>query len=204
MTSPKASKVPHRGSLRSRQRERTRGELISAALSAFDDLGYPAVTIEEIAARAGAAKGTVYTHFPEGRDGLFREVYTEASQRTIERAQELHDEASDLSEQIAALAQATLETASEPILGTFFLVSGPGLAQAMGPVLGQTSRAFTEILTADLKGAALADGVVPQAVAPLLVGAIREAGMLVCRGAMTADDAISGIRTLAEGLLHGH
>jgi len=167
-------------------------------------VGYPATTIEEIAARAGASKGTVYAHFPDGRDGLLRELYTDASQRTLTRARELHEHATDLTDQAVALTQATLEIATEPMLGAFYLINGPGLPQALGPVLGQTAEEFTKILTADLDQADLTTGVIPRVVAPLLVGAIREAGVLVCTGVMSTKEAIAGVHTITSGLLAAH
>ncbi|MGH7634355.1 MAG: TetR/AcrR family transcriptional regulator [Gemmatimonadaceae bacterium] len=48
-------------------------ELIAAALLVFGERGFRATTLEEVAARAGVSKGTVYLYF-DSKDDLFRAV----------------------------------------------------------------------------------------------------------------------------------
>jgi AcrR family transcriptional regulator len=48
-------------------------ELIAAALTVFGERGFRATTLEEVAARAGVSKGTVYLYFAS-KDDLFRAV----------------------------------------------------------------------------------------------------------------------------------
>lgn len=48
-------------------------EIIQAALSVFADLGFAAAKLDEIARRAGVAKGSLYSHFAT-KDALFRAV----------------------------------------------------------------------------------------------------------------------------------
>ncbi|HEX3927628.1 MAG TPA: TetR/AcrR family transcriptional regulator [Gemmatimonadales bacterium] len=48
-------------------------ELIAAALTVFSERGFRQTTLEEVAARAGVSKGTVYLYF-ESKDDLFRAV----------------------------------------------------------------------------------------------------------------------------------
>lgn len=47
-----------------RKRSRTREHLVAVALALFDQHGYDAVTMEQIAAVADVARGTLYNHFP--------------------------------------------------------------------------------------------------------------------------------------------
>ncbi|ULU24638.1 TetR/AcrR family transcriptional regulator [Dyella terrae] len=47
-----------------RKRERTRDHLGTVAWALFEQFGYEAVTMEQIAAEAGVARGTLYNHFP--------------------------------------------------------------------------------------------------------------------------------------------
>ncbi len=47
-----------------RRREETRQKVISAALELIADLGYEAVTMEQIAEKADIAKGTLYNYYP--------------------------------------------------------------------------------------------------------------------------------------------
>src|SRR5688572_23629605 len=55
------------------KRERTRAQLVDAALKVFSARGVAASTIQEIADVAGMTTGTVYNHF-KTKDELLREV----------------------------------------------------------------------------------------------------------------------------------
>jgi len=59
---PDAS-VPDAGR-RERKRQQTLDHLAQTAYRLFETLGYDAVTMEQIAAQADVAKGTLYNHFP--------------------------------------------------------------------------------------------------------------------------------------------
>jgi len=61
-----------------RKRERRdprqrRAEILSAAFACFSERGFAATRMEDVAARAGIAKGTVYLHFPD-KEALFTEL----------------------------------------------------------------------------------------------------------------------------------
>ncbi|SCG47712.1 DNA-binding transcriptional regulator, AcrR family [Micromonospora siamensis] len=58
---------------RSRRREDTRQRLFEAAVQLIAEQGFSATTVEDIAARAGVAKGTVYYNF-ESKTVLFEEL----------------------------------------------------------------------------------------------------------------------------------
>lgn len=51
-------------SRRTRKRLQTRDHIAAAAFALFDAHGYDAVTMEQIAAAADVARGTLYNHFP--------------------------------------------------------------------------------------------------------------------------------------------
>ena len=192
-------------SLRQRQKARTRQELLEAALDTFSRVGFGLATVEAIAGRAGASKGTVYAHFPDGRDGLFRELYEDLSNRTVERAQQLHQEADGLLSQIRALAQALLEVSSEPKVGLFFSIQGPALSQALEPVTGRASGAFAAMLRQDLESAAeqgaLSTAADPEIVSVMLVGAMRAAGIVVAEQPDRIGELTDAIEDLARGLI---
>jgi AcrR family transcriptional regulator len=57
-------------SLRERQREERAALILGAAQEVFADKGYHDASLDEIAARAGIAKGTVYLHFTGKEDLL--------------------------------------------------------------------------------------------------------------------------------------
>lgn len=52
---------------RERKKLATRRRILEAALGLFEEKGYEATTVEEIAQRADVAKGTVFNYFPQKR-----------------------------------------------------------------------------------------------------------------------------------------
>lgn len=58
---------------RERRKQARPGELLDAALALFVEKGYAATRIEEVAARAGVSKSTVFLYFPSKLE-LFKEV----------------------------------------------------------------------------------------------------------------------------------
>jgi AcrR family transcriptional regulator len=57
----------------SEKRARTREKLLAAAVEAIGEKGFEAVSLDEIAARAGLTKGAIYDHFGS-KDGVIRAV----------------------------------------------------------------------------------------------------------------------------------
>src|SRR5690606_17918712 len=55
-------------SLRERQKEERREAILDAAVALFDQLGYSATTVEQIAARAGVSAPTVFNYFGSKQD----------------------------------------------------------------------------------------------------------------------------------------
>lgn len=62
------------------QRDRVRAILLDRAARLFADRPYGAVTVEDVAAVAGVAKGTVYSFF-DGKEELFRRVLEQEHDR---------------------------------------------------------------------------------------------------------------------------
>lgn len=78
MSTPKAAE---RGSdaaapRRERRKEARPGELLDAALDLFVEKGFAATRSEEVAARAGVSKGTLFLYFPS-KEELFKAVVRE-------------------------------------------------------------------------------------------------------------------------------
>lgn len=64
---------------RERKKAQTRQALSDAALELFLERGYDQVTVAEIATAADTALGTVFKHFPDGKESL---IFDDGSQRT--------------------------------------------------------------------------------------------------------------------------
>lgn len=73
-----------------RRKDARPGEILAAALDVFADKGFAAARLEDIAARAGVTKGTLYLYF-EGKEALLRAIVTEAVLPSVERLEALID-----------------------------------------------------------------------------------------------------------------
>ena len=61
---------------RERRKQHRPGELLEAALDLFVEKGFAATRAEEVAARAGVSKGTLFLYFPS-KEELFKAVVRE-------------------------------------------------------------------------------------------------------------------------------
>ncbi len=68
---------------RERRKQARPGELLQAALELFVEKGFAATRSEEVAARAGVSKGTLFLYFPS-KEELFKAVVREAMGGKIE------------------------------------------------------------------------------------------------------------------------
>jgi AcrR family transcriptional regulator len=85
------TRPPSAGSRQTRQRRahklepaQRKQEILDAALSVFAERGFEAARLDDIAARAGVAKGTLYLYFAD-KEKLFEEVVRGAVKPIIER-----------------------------------------------------------------------------------------------------------------------
>ncbi len=69
-----------------RRKEARPAELTAAALSLFAEKGYAATRLEEVAARAGVSKGTLYLYF-DSKEALFKAVITEGILPVMEQGE---------------------------------------------------------------------------------------------------------------------
>jgi AcrR family transcriptional regulator len=68
--------MPATSTPRKRRKEARPSELLEAALHLFVEKGFAATRLEDVAARAGVSKGTLYLYF-ENKDALFKAVIQE-------------------------------------------------------------------------------------------------------------------------------
>lgn len=74
-------------STRWRRRKTARpGEILSAALASFAEHGFAATRLDDVAARAGVTKGTLYLYFPNKQE-LFKAVVRQELVPNLERAE---------------------------------------------------------------------------------------------------------------------
>jgi len=67
---------------RTRRKQARPGELLDAALALFVEKGFAATRVEEVAARAGVSKGTLFLYFPS-KEALFKAVVRENAGRHL-------------------------------------------------------------------------------------------------------------------------
>jgi TetR/AcrR family transcriptional regulator, fatty acid metabolism regulator protein len=77
------SSMTHRPSLKERQRQEREGLILQAAEEVLLEKGYHDASMDEIAARVGVSKGTVYLHFPSKED-LIVAILTRDIQKLIQ------------------------------------------------------------------------------------------------------------------------
>ena len=193
------------------RREATARAVLEAATRRFGEAGFEAVTVDEIAAAAGVAKGAVYHYFPS-KEALFEAVLERTSAELAERIRG-RMRARDGLAAIAEGARLYFEGCADPPTGRILLKDGPA-------VLGWErwreidARHFLAMLPVVL-GRAVSEGVIArQPVEPLarmLVGALTEAAVAsavsddpaaASRGYVNALERLSERPVVVEAALH--
>ena len=67
-----------------RRKEARPAELLAAALDLFVEKGFAGTRLDDVAARAGVSKGTLYLYF-ENKEDLFKEVVRHSTPSTARR-----------------------------------------------------------------------------------------------------------------------
>jgi AcrR family transcriptional regulator len=93
---------------RRRRKEARPGEIVEAAIALFGERGFGATRLEDVARRAGVAKGTVFVYFPT-KDDLFRAVAKRMLTINLDR---LRTAAADLDLPLAQLVPLLLAQAA--------------------------------------------------------------------------------------------
>jgi len=189
---------------RERNRVRTRNDILDAAAQLLSDAGYSGTTLQEVSRLAGIARGTVYAHFPAGRDEIVRAVYLRLADQVAERGNELHAQADGLEMRIRALARALTEASADP-KGRFYGIMGADLAPVLAGVTGTASRSFENYIRDDLAMALHEGLLVPgadiEALTVALSGALRASGSRAATDPDSVEDQVNAIGALVRGLL---
>lgn len=88
--------------------QKRRESLLQAAIDVFSQRGYQGATMEEIARRAGVAKGTPYLHFSDKAD-LFYAVFERWMAEAIKASELAVAQAATATERLMALALSAVE-----------------------------------------------------------------------------------------------
>lgn len=189
--------------LRERQQERTRGDVMRAALELISQEGCERLTIDRIASEAGMARGTVYAHYPDGFDEIIRSAYDQLGAELLAAAEARADGRSGWVDRLVAYAEAMVELARDAELGFFYNVTGPSRV-GLGREQGTSSLGYREVFRAVLTEAQ-ANGFVPTDIDPastagLLVGMMRQAGIDIARDPFLAEAYLAAFRRTLDAL----
>ena len=96
--------------------ERSRRVILEAVLEELGEVGYGALTIEGVAARAGVGKSTIYRHWP-GKLALVEDAFrTMKAQALIPEEGTLRERITGFLEQVARLVEESTYSACMPAL----------------------------------------------------------------------------------------
>ncbi|MBH1936239.1 TetR family transcriptional regulator [Streptomyces sp. AV19] len=149
----------------STRRRNTRRKLFEAAVTLIAEQGFSSTTVDEIAERAGVAKGTVYYNFASKTE-LFEELLRDGIELLTAALQRAADETAARGggrvDALDAMVRAGLE----------FIARNPALTQLFAAELWRTNRAWQPtLMQVRRKAIAVIEAVLRQAVAEDELGA---------------------------------
>lgn len=191
-----------------------RKELLAAAVALFTERGFAATRLEDVAARAGVSKATVYVYFAD-KERLFEAVVQETVVPNLDRARALIDgydgTTPGLIRALIVLLESVLESPVSAVLKVVIADSGnfPELARVWAGLVIQRGFALVcrvierGIARGELRPVNPAD-VAPLVIAPVVLLAVwkhsfsAHAGMQLDRHAILAAHADVVLRGLAK------
>jgi AcrR family transcriptional regulator len=184
------------------RRKATVGAIVKAARTLFGRDGYEATSIDDIASRAGVAKGAVY-HYFASKAQVFAEVIDQVHGASAAATIRAAESAATPKDAIVAGTRAFLLASIEPECRRIVLTDGPA-------VLGWQKwreldeKHFGNLVLLSLKDALgeSADDVRLSATCHMLLGAITEAAMDAST-ARKPRSAVDSYMVVFERLLHG-
>jgi AcrR family transcriptional regulator len=101
-----------RPSRRQRERQRHRDEIVDAAMRLFSEKGFHNVSMQEIAAEAEFATGTIYNFF-DSKEALYREIMDEVADNVLSLVKPILEGETDEREKIAGFIGASVRVFQE-------------------------------------------------------------------------------------------
>ncbi len=210
---PPSSPAAHRPATPRRRRKDARpAELLAAALDLFVEKGFAATRLEDVAARAGVAKGTLYLYF-DNKEALFRAVVEQGIVPLFVAVEsEIADyrgSAADLL--IALLSRWQRDVGQTPLAGLYKLIIAeannfPELARYYNDAVIARGRALLgEVLrhgiaSGEFRAVDDVDSAIDAIIAPLLMLFVWRFSLAHCARAV---DPEAMLRTHFELLMHG-
>lgn len=139
--------------LRERKKARTRQAISDAATDLFEQRGFDAVTIDDVAAAAEVSKKTVFNHFARKEDLLFDEAEAaEARLLARVRGRELGESVLDAVRSHAAASVARMSSGEAPWIERTapVVAASPALQAREGEIFDHVAHALAEVIREEL------------------------------------------------------
>jgi AcrR family transcriptional regulator len=163
-------------SVRAARTAATRARIVAAALEQVKEGGYASASVTAVAARAGVAAGSVYTHFPSKAE-LFAEVFRDANASELELVTEIAHEDDPVPARLSHALDAWARRALAAPTLAWALMAEP-VEPALEVERSESKRAyrdvFAELLDEGVRRHEIAT-VDPRLAAASIVGAMQEA-----------------------------
>lgn len=198
----------------STRRQATRRKLFEAAVTLIAEQGFSSTTVDEIAERAGVAKGTVYYNFAS-KNELFEELLRHGIELLATSLQEAADASADRGGSRVDALDAMIRA------GLVFIARYPALTQLYVAELWRTNRAWqSTLMVVRERAITVVEGVLREAVAggelsedidiPLTASALF--GMVLVAALdwqsyqphRSIDDVHASLSRLLQGRVSGH
>jgi AcrR family transcriptional regulator len=169
---------------RAAQGRATRGQLIEVATSLFAEHGYEGTSIEAVLTAAGVSRGALYHHFA-GKEALFAAVLEAVDERITAQVTEVISRCTDPVDALRTGALAWIDLAGDPVIQRIMLVDAPavlGWERWRNMDEGRTVAGMRAMLQA-ISDTGRLPGELVDPFAPLILGALDEAAMVVARAA---------------------
>ncbi|MGK2872225.1 MAG: TetR/AcrR family transcriptional regulator [Alphaproteobacteria bacterium] len=185
------------------RREATRNAILQTAQDHFGAYGYSSVTVDQIAADAGVAKGAIYHYFSTKAD-LFESVLDVVASEILSEVQAMLVQQQDIMKAIFAGNRAFFKTCANPPFAQIFLKDGPS-------VLGWNrwreidANHFGGVVRDGLSIAMSHDLIAKRPIDPLvalILGAVTEAAIR-CANSENFAEAAEGYLEGLEAILNG-